>query len=51
MLEIKGLTKRYISIAAVDDASFRIAPGEVPWVTRTEWFRQEHHGEAADRPA
>lgn len=29
MLEIKGLTKRYNSIAAVDDVSFRIDPGEV----------------------
>jgi ABC-2 type transport system ATP-binding protein len=29
MLENKGLTKRYNSIAAVDDVSFRIEPGEV----------------------
>ena len=29
MLEIKGLTKRYNSVAAVDDVSFRIEPGEV----------------------
>jgi len=29
MLEVKGLTKRYNSIAAVDDVSFRIDPGEV----------------------
>ena len=29
MLEVKGLTKRYNSIAAVDDVSFRIGPGEV----------------------
>ncbi len=29
MLEIQGLTKRYNSIAAVDDVSFRIEPGEV----------------------
>lgn len=29
VLEIKGLTKRYNNIAAVDDVSFRIEPGEV----------------------
>jgi ABC-2 type transport system ATP-binding protein len=29
MLEVKGLTKRYNSIAAVDDVSFRIDPGEI----------------------
>lgn len=29
MLEVKGLTKRYNRIAAVDDVSFRIDPGEV----------------------
>jgi ABC-2 type transport system ATP-binding protein len=29
MLEVKGLTKRYNSVAAVDDVSFRIEPGEV----------------------
>ena len=29
MLEIKGLTKRYSRITAVDNVSFRIEPGEV----------------------
>jgi ABC-type multidrug transport system ATPase subunit len=29
MLEVKGLTKRYNSIAAVDDVSFRIDSGKV----------------------
>lgn len=29
MLEVKGLTKRYNSIAAIDNVSFRIDPGEI----------------------
>ena len=29
MLEVKGLTKRYSNITALDGASFRIEPGEV----------------------
>lgn len=29
VLEVKGLTKRFTNIVAVDDASFRIEPGEV----------------------
>ena len=29
MLEVKNLSKRYRGIAAVDDVSFEIAPGEV----------------------
>ena len=49
LLEAVHLTKRYSSLPAMQDLNFTLRPGQVPGCSRTERFRQEHHGENVDR--
>ena len=56
LLRIEAATKRFGALAAVNEVSFEVRPGEVLGPDRTEWRRQDHaaqshhrHGEAEQR--
>lgn len=49
VIEVENVTKKYGSVVAVDDISFKINEGEIVGLLRTKWSWKEYNNEYVNR--